>query len=117
MGMNGITSAAPMRGCAPCVRGQVDQFGGLADATNRGLLNGFALADQRDHAAVVVGIHFAVEQVDAGHLHGFDNGIDCGLVAAFREIRNTFDECGHKYQDKAEGTILRNDRVLCHRWM
>jgi hypothetical protein len=44
----------------------------------------------------VVGVHLAVEQIDAGNLHGFDNGIDFGRVAAFREIGNAFDESlGH----------------------
>ena len=72
------------------VTGEVDEFGGLADAANRRLLNRLALACQRDHAAVVVGIHLAIEQVDAGHPHGFDNGIDFGRVAALREVRYAF---------------------------
>ena len=61
-----------------------------------GFLNGFALADQRDDAAVVVGVHFAIEQIDAGHFHGVDDGVNFGFIAAFGEIRNTFDERGHK---------------------
>jgi hypothetical protein len=39
----------------------------------------------------VVGIHLAVEEIDSGDFHGFDNGIDFGRVAAFGKIRNTFD--------------------------
>ena len=75
---------------------EVDEFGGLAHAADGGFLNGLALADQSDDAAVVIGVHFAIEQVDAGHFHGVDDGVNFGFVAAFREIRNTFDERGHK---------------------
>src|ERR1700722_11088239 len=96
MGMKGTTSLAPMRAR---VSRQVDKFRGLAHAANRGLLNGLALADQRDDAAVVVGVHFTVEQVDAGHFHGVDDGVNFGLVAALRKIRNTFDERGHKGEE------------------
>jgi hypothetical protein len=39
----------------------------------------------------VVGVHFAVEEIDAGNLHGLDDGVDLGGVAAFREIGNAFD--------------------------
>ena len=90
MGMNGNhvgRAHARMRALMP---GQVDQLRRLAHAANGRFLNGFALADQRDHAAVVVGIHLAVEQIDAGHLHGFDDGIDLGRVAAFGKIGNAF---------------------------
>ena len=53
-------------------------------------------ADEGDDAAVVVGIHLAIEQVDAGDFHGVDDGIDLGGVAAFGEIGNAFNECvGH----------------------
>ena len=76
--------------------GQVDQLRGLAYSADHRFLNRVAVADQRDHAAVVVGIHLAIKQIDAGHLHGIDNGVDFGLVAAFRKIRDTFDQrAGH----------------------
>ena len=75
---------------------QVDQLGGLADAANRRLGDGLPLADERDDAAIVVGVHLPVEQIHAGNLHGFDNGIDFGRVAAFREIGHAFNESlGH----------------------
>ena len=74
---------------------QIDEFGSLAHATNGGFLNRFAFANQCDDGAVVIGVALAVEQVDAGHLHGVDDGVDLGLVSAFREIWNTFDERGH----------------------
>ena len=70
--------------------GQVDQFRGFADAANRRFLNRFALADQRDDAAVVIGVHLAVEEIDAGNLHGLDDGINFGGVAAFREVGHAF---------------------------
>ena len=78
---------------------QIDQFSGLAHAADGGLLNGFALADQSDDAAVVIGVHFAVEQIDAGHLHGVNNGVNFRFVAAFGKIRNAFDERGHKGEE------------------
>ena len=100
MGMKGTTSAAPMRGCAPWCRGEVDQLRGLADAANGGFLDGVALADQRDHAAIVVGIHFAIEKKDAGNLHGFDDGVDLGRIPAFRKIGNTFNQrVRHRLED------------------
>ncbi len=80
----------------PGVPGQVDEFRSFADAANHGLLHLRGIANQRDDAAVVVGIHLAVEEVDAVQLHGLEDGIDLGLIAAFGEVGYTFDECGHK---------------------
>jgi hypothetical protein len=83
-------------GVRALVAGQVDQLGGLSHAANRGLLDGLPFANQRNHRAVVVGIHLAVEQEDAGDPHGFDNGVDFGYIAAFREIGNAFNNrAGH----------------------
>ena len=80
--------------------GQIDQLRGLPYPANGGFLNGFTLADQGDDRAVMVRIHLAVEEIDAWDLHGFDNGIDFGRVAAFREIRNAFDKsAGHGQKD------------------
>ena len=81
------------------VFGEIDKFGGFADPTNRGFLNGLAFADQGDHAAVVVGIHLAIKQVDAGNFHGVDDGVNFGLVAAFGKIGNAFDERGHNREE------------------
>src|ERR1039457_6187373 len=78
------------------VLGQINKFGGLANPANRGLRHVHRIADERDDTAVVVGVHLAVEQIHAIHLHGFENGIDFGLVAPFRKVRYTFYECGHK---------------------
>ena len=71
---------------------KVQQLRRLTHAADDRFLNRFALAHQRDDAAVVIGIHFAVEQVNVVALHGCDDGIDFGLIPAFGEIRNTFDE-------------------------
>ncbi len=69
---------------------QVNQLRRFAHAAYRRFLNRLALPHQRDHAAVMVGIHLAVEQVHAIHFHGIDDGIDLGFVPAFRKIGNTF---------------------------
>src|SRR5215469_1067485 len=82
-------------GMSPGVLVEIDQFGSLADAANGGFLNGFALTHNRDHTAVVIGVHLAVEQVDARHFHGVNDRINFGFVASFRKIWNTFDERGH----------------------
>ncbi len=78
------------------VLGEVNQLGGLADAADRGLRHLHRIANQGDDTAVVVGVHLAVEQIHAVHLHGFDDGVDPGLVAPFRKVGYTFYECGHK---------------------
>jgi len=76
---------------------EVDQFRSLAGAADGGLLNGFPLANEGDDAAIVVGIHLSVKQIDAGNLHSFDNGVDFGRIAAFREIGNAFNKSvGHE---------------------
>jgi hypothetical protein len=78
------------------VLGEVNKLGGLAYSADRGLRHVHRIADQRDDAAVVVGIHLAVEQIHAVHLHGLEDGVDSGLVAPFRKVGYTFYECGHK---------------------
>ena len=75
---------------------QIDQLGGLAHATNRRFLNRLALPHQRDHAAVMVGVHLAIEQVHAVHPHGRNNGVHLGFIAALGEIGYTFNQCRHK---------------------
>jgi hypothetical protein len=54
----------------------------------------------------VVGIHLAVEKEDAGDLHGVDNGVDFGLVAAFRKVGNAFYESiWHELEDRRCGSV------------
>ncbi len=96
MGMKGMTSAAPSRGCAPVCFVRSINSAALPDAANYGFLHLHGIAHQRDDAAIMVGVHLAIEKVNAIHLHGFKDGVNFGLVAAFREVRNTFDECRHK---------------------
>src|ERR1700722_13357849 len=82
---------------------EIDELGGLAYSANRGFLNGTALADQCDDAAVMVGIHLTVEKIDTGNFHGVDDGIDFGLVAAFGKIGNAFDErAGHGVKNNGQ---------------
>src|SRR4030088_2779526 len=78
---------------------QVDELGGLANSADSGLLNGLALADQRDDAAVVVGVHFAVEQVHAVHFHGSDDGVNFSRIASLRKIGYAFYERRHKWEE------------------
>ena len=75
---------------------EINKLGRLAHAANGGFRHVDRIAHQGDDAAVVVGIHLAVEQIDAIHLHGFDNGVDPRLVSPFREIRYAFYDCWHK---------------------
>src|SRR5437870_8032724 len=44
---------------------QINQLRRFANATDGGLLDWLTLADQRDDATIVVGIHLAIEQIDA----------------------------------------------------
>ena len=54
-------------------------------------------------------VHLAVEQIDAGNLHGFDDGIDFGGIAAFGKIGNAFNESvGHGKKDNECGAIAGN---------
>ena len=81
------------------VLGQIDEFGGFADPANGRFLDGLTLADKRDHAAVVVGVHLSIQEIDAVDFHGVDDGVDFGLVAAFGEIRNAFHQRRHNGQE------------------
>ena len=71
---------------------QVDQLRRFTHASNRRFLNRLALSHQRDHAAVVVGIHLAIEQIDAVYFHGVNDRIHFRFIAAFRKIRNTLNK-------------------------
>ena len=70
---------------------EIDHLGGLSYPANGGFLDGIAVANQGDDRAVVVGIHFAVEEIDTGNFHGFDYCVNFGWIAAFRKIWNAFD--------------------------
>jgi hypothetical protein len=87
----------------PLMLSQVDQFRRFARSANRRFLYRFPLADQRDYAPVMIGIHFAVEQKDSGHLHGLNDRINFGGITAFRKIRDTFNQStGHGEKDNGQ---------------
>src|SRR5262249_52288445 len=71
---------------------QIDQLGCFSHATDRSFGDGFAIANQSDHAAIVIGIHLSIEQIDAVDLHRLDNRINFLCIAPFRKIRDTLDQ-------------------------
>jgi hypothetical protein len=83
---------------------QIDQLGSLPHSADSRLLNRFALSNQGDDATIVIMVHLAVEKIDAIHLHGFDDGVNFGFIAAFGEIGDTFNQCGHT-QKRIAGRI------------
>ena len=86
---------------------EINNLGSLADATNGGFHELLAIADQRNDAAIVVGIHLAVEQVDAINLHRFDDGINLGLIAAFGKVGDALHQrSGHGKSISAHGWEL-----------
>src|SRR5207249_2164543 len=91
---------------------QINQLGRLADTPNHSFLNWFALAYQGDHAAVVVGIHLAVEEVHPIEFHGFNDGINFGFVPAFREIRDALHQSLHKREGYPPETGAATNRSL-----
>src|SRR5262249_149423 len=73
----------------------------------RGFDDGVGLAGQRNHRAVVVGVHLPVEDPDPRDLaHGVDQRVDFAGVAAFAEIRNTLDQSFHEEITAASNEIL-----------
>src|SRR5262249_45853591 len=76
---------------------EVDERGGFLDrAKCRG---GYSSrrADKREHAAIVIGVAFAIEEDHIGQAgDGLYDGVDLGHVAAFTEVGNTLYELsGH----------------------
>src|SRR5580692_10991104 len=88
------------------VLGQIDQLSRFAHSANRSLFDGLAIPNQGNDAAVVVGVHLAIEQIDARNLHRFDDGVDFGRIAALREIRYAFNQCvRHEEKNKSTGEL------------
>ncbi len=104
---------AHLRVCS-LVFGEINKLGSLSYTANGGFLDWLALPDQCDHAAVMVGIHFAVEQVHTGNFHGLDDRVDLSFVAAFGKIGNAFDQGGHKQEEYklgiGEATLRRTSK-------
>src|SRR5207244_12875103 len=75
---------------------QINQLRRFANATDGGLLDWLTLADQRDDATIVVGIHLAIEQIDAVYLHGVNDRINLRFVAPLGKIWDTLHQsCWH----------------------
>src|ERR1700759_662464 len=98
------------------VLGEIDQLSGFSDTAYRSLSHIDRIAHKGNDAAVVIGVHLAVEEIDSVHLHGFDDGVDATFVASFGEVRYTFDECGHKDQDKTMERVLEVPSLTDVRW-
>ena len=90
-------------GVRALVLGEINQLSGFAHAANCGFCDGVALAHQGDDAAVVVGIHLAVEEIDAIHFHGGDDGVNLRFVASFGKVGDALDKCGHGSKDIVSG--------------
>ena len=97
MGMNGTTSAAPMRGCAPWCWVRSISSTAFSTAAEGGVGNGGGRADERQDAAVMVGVLFAIEEDHFGNGEdGLDDGVDLGGVAPLGEIGDALDQLsGH----------------------
>ena len=55
---------------------QIDQLGGFADAAHGRFAHRLGFADQRDHAAIVIRVAFAAQQIHAGNRpHGVHDGV------------------------------------------
>ena len=94
-------------GMCPLVLGQINQLASAPDATNSCLSDCIAIAYQSDDAAIVIGIHLPVEQVDAINLHRFDDGINLGLIAAFGKVGDALHQrSGHGKRISAHGWEL-----------
>ncbi len=78
------------------VLGQVDQLAAALHRAERRLHHRIGLAREGEHGAVVVRVHLAVEQRDAGNgRDGLHDLLHHLAAAAFREVRDAFDELGH----------------------
>src|SRR5208337_3557 len=89
-----------VRSAEPRVRAllmvEVDQFRCLADAPQSRFPYALARAHQGDDAAVMVRVHFLVEQVNVPPVQQRpDDGLHLLDVASFTEVRNTFDDGLH----------------------
>ncbi len=63
------------------------------DGAEGGIGDGRGRTDEGEDAAIVIGIHFAIEQDDLGDGEdGLHDGVDFGGVTAFGKIGDTLDE-------------------------
>ena len=96
---------------------QIDQFCGFAHAANCRFLHRFAFSGQCDDAAVMVGVHLAIEQIYAIEFHGLDDAIDFGLIPSFRKIRDALHQRLHKPEAYLEGNAAATRRGKSIRWI
>src|SRR5262249_30653817 len=79
---------------------EVNQLRSLTHTANGSLLDGLAIAHESNDTAVMVGVHLTVEKENAVDFHSVNDGIDFGLVSAFREVGDTFDQgSGHNRKE------------------
>jgi hypothetical protein len=78
------------------VDGQINQFSGFSDAQERCFRHGIGVTCKCYNAAIVVSVHFAVEDVDARYAaHGGDYGFDFCGIAPFGKVGNALNQSGH----------------------
>ena len=83
--------------------GEVDQFDRLFDAADGCVGHCRRRSDERQNAAIVIGVRFAVEEYDIGHRQdGLHDRIHFGGIAPFGKIRDTLDK------------LSRHETTLCH---
>ena len=77
--------------------GQVNVFRSIFNQTEGNFLNILVIADQSKDAAVVASVRRVVQKGHARHaLSSFNQAVDDCLIAAFRKVRNTFNNFCHK---------------------
>ncbi len=77
---------------------QVDQFHGLAGSQQSRFRHCVRLACQRDHRAVMVGVHLPIQHVHTWHAaHRCHNRIDFRGVASFGKIRHALNQSFHRF--------------------
>ncbi len=76
------------------VGAEVDEVASFTGGNEGRLGDGVGTSGKGDDAAVVIPIAGAVENQDAGDAaHGGSDAVDARNVAAFREVRDAFDDC------------------------
>ncbi len=75
---------------------QIDQFHGLAGSQNGRFRHRVRIPRQRDHAPVMVGVHFAIQHINTRYAaHGCDNGIHLRRISPFGKIRHALNQSFH----------------------
>ena len=118
--MNGITSAAPIRGCPPSCCVMSISSTAARRPGQRAAPDGVGIAEHRGVEPVVVGVGLGVDDASAGHLQRLDDRVDHVGAPALAEVRHDAVELtvGHRPsigKGRADGpapsTIVRNAAV------